>query len=177
MSKFDRAFAQTVDAEGGLSLDPEDKGNWTGGQVGAGELRGSKFGISAASYPNLDISSLTLKQARDIYIKDFWNLLNLEDLPAPLGAVVFDAAVNHGPGNAVRLLQRALRVAADGQIGPVTMAAYRSTGAEATTVVRFMAYRIFFWADLKAWSSQGRGWARRGARMLLNACDNMESAP
>lgn len=177
MSKFDRAFAQTVDAEGGLSLDPEDKGNWTGGRKGAGQLLGSKFGISAATYPNLNIAGLTLDQARGIYLKDFWNLLNLDDLPAPLGAAVFDAAVNHGPGNAVRLLQRALRVAADGEIGPITIAAYRSIGAEPETLGRFMAYRLFFWTDLKAWSSQGRGWARRGARMLLNASDNMESAP
>ena len=40
--------------EGTLSLDPTDTGNWTGGAVGRGTLVGTKYGISAASYPTLE---------------------------------------------------------------------------------------------------------------------------
>jgi hypothetical protein len=38
--------------EGGLSMDERDPGNWTGGAIGKGELRGTKYGISAQTYPH-----------------------------------------------------------------------------------------------------------------------------
>ncbi|MFC0406768.1 hypothetical protein [Roseomonas elaeocarpi] len=37
--------------ERGLSMVSTDPGNWTGGQVGKGKLKGTKYGIAAASYP------------------------------------------------------------------------------------------------------------------------------
>ena len=37
--------------EGGYSSDRQDPGNWTGGQVGLGELKGTKFGIAANTFP------------------------------------------------------------------------------------------------------------------------------
>jgi hypothetical protein len=36
------------------------------------DLKGIKYGISAASYPTLDISNVTLTQAQDIYEADYW---------------------------------------------------------------------------------------------------------
>lgn len=41
--------------------DRNDKGNWTGGRVGVGQLKGTKYGISAAAYLHLGIKSLTLE--------------------------------------------------------------------------------------------------------------------
>lgn len=37
---FDTAFHTLLGHEGGFTEDPRDPGNWTGGRVGAGELRG-----------------------------------------------------------------------------------------------------------------------------------------
>lgn len=71
-SAFDAAFALTVGEEGGFSQDPRDGGNWTGGAPGKGSLRGTKYGISAASYPTLHIDALTLADAKAIYRRDFW---------------------------------------------------------------------------------------------------------
>jgi hypothetical protein len=45
---FDRAFEETIGLEGGFSRNPDDNGNWTGGRRGLGELKGTKYGISAA---------------------------------------------------------------------------------------------------------------------------------
>ena len=59
MDNFERCFAFTLGAEGGYSNNPADPGNWTGGAVGNGELRGTNFGISASAYPQLDIANLT----------------------------------------------------------------------------------------------------------------------
>lgn len=33
---FDQAFDRLLGNEGGLSMDPNDPGNWTGGHVGVG---------------------------------------------------------------------------------------------------------------------------------------------
>ncbi|WP_236513543.1 glycosyl hydrolase 108 family protein, partial [Escherichia coli] len=59
---FDQAFKVTIGHEGSFTLNKNDAGNWTGGKVGVGQLKGTKYGIAANSYPNLDIKNLTLDQ-------------------------------------------------------------------------------------------------------------------
>ena len=77
---FDRAFEETISLEGGFSRDPDDNGNWTGGRKGLGELKGTKYGISAAQYPSLDIENLTPHGAKEIYRRDYWNPLRLDSI-------------------------------------------------------------------------------------------------
>ena len=57
---FKQAFDLLIGHEGGYTNNPNDPGNWTGGKVNSGTLRGTKYGISAASYPTLDIKNLGL---------------------------------------------------------------------------------------------------------------------
>lgn len=123
MSAFQTALGFTLLQEGGFQNAHDDPGNWTGGAVGAGQLVGTNFGISAAAYPTLDIPNLTLAEATAIYQRDYWNAIDGDNLPTSIAIVTFDAAVNSGPGNGVRWLQSALGVSADGVIGPVTVAA------------------------------------------------------
>jgi hypothetical protein len=108
---FAAALAAVLAHEGGYQAMPDDPGNWTGGKIGAGALKGTKFGITAASYPALDIASLTQVDAAAIYRRDFWDRWGFARLPPPLAAKLFDAAVNLGVGPAVQALQRALRAA------------------------------------------------------------------
>jgi lysozyme family protein len=72
MSNFDRMFEIVAGHEGCLTAHPADPGNWTDGAVGAGICRGTKFGISAAAYPDLDIANLTLDAAKALYQRDYW---------------------------------------------------------------------------------------------------------
>jgi lysozyme family protein len=65
-ASFDRLISPKV--EGGFTLNPKDSGNWTGGKIGVGELKGSNFGISAAAYPKLDIKNLTREKVRPLYL-------------------------------------------------------------------------------------------------------------
>ena len=60
MSKltFDKAFDRLIGHEGEFTNDPKDRGNWTTGVIGRGQLKGTKFGISAMTYPHLDIINL-----------------------------------------------------------------------------------------------------------------------
>jgi lysozyme family protein len=162
MSTFDRAFAIVIGEEGGFTADAADPGNWTGGRVGAGALRGTKFGISAAAYPTLDIEHLTLDDARAIYRRDYWERVRGDDLPPPLALLAFDAAVNNGVDRAARWLQAAVGVAEDGMIGPATLAAVAARAGEgARLCAEFLAQRMVFMAALPTWRSFGLGWARR----------------
>ncbi|HEY3919466.1 MAG TPA: glycosyl hydrolase 108 family protein [Stellaceae bacterium] len=129
---FKAAVAIVLAHEGGYQALPDDAGNWTQGKIGAGALKGTKYGISAAQYPTLDIAALTADDAAAIYRRDWWDRFGLARLPPPLAAKLFDAAVNLGIEEAVRALQRALRAAGpqnaaplaeDGKLGAATLAA------------------------------------------------------
>ena len=106
--------------EGGYQANPDDTGNWTSGQKGLGELRGTKYGISAASFPDVDIKNLSPIKAADLYEEHYWKPYGLDLLPPGLALAVFDAAVNQGQNRAVRWLQRVLGVNADNVVGPDT---------------------------------------------------------
>ena len=73
-----------VGEEGGFTADPTDSGNWTGGAPGRGECRGTRWGISAAAYPLLDIARLQLTDAQAIYRRDYWDRLQGDALPPAL---------------------------------------------------------------------------------------------
>jgi lysozyme family protein len=160
MDNFARCFAFTLGAEGGYSNNPADPGNWTGGAVGNGELRGTKFGVSASAYPQLDIANLTEEQAEEIYRRDYWAPLQGDSLPLPIALVVFDAAVNAGPKRAVFWLQQATGVPADGVLGPDTLAALNA-GDPLALAREALVRRLDFSTHLSSWASFGLGWSRR----------------
>lgn len=169
---FDVAFERLIGHEGKFTDNPKDDGNWTGGVQGRGELKGTKYGVAAASYPHLDIKSLTLDQAKAIYKEDFWAVLG--DVPPAVKFQFFDAAVNHGRSNAVRILQRAVGVADDGKWGEVSQTALEAMADDnvSDVLLRFVAYRLKFWASLKRFDDFGRGWTNRGAENLLLAAED-----
>ena len=172
MSAFDQAFEIVVGHEGGFTDNPQDRGNWTSGTIGQGQLKGTKYGISAASYPNTDIAGLTLDGAMALYKTDYWDKIEGDSLDPGLALVVFDAAVNNGVGRAVRWLQEAVGVTADGVIGDATRAAIKA--ADATeALVGVHAARIHFMASLPTWATFGKGWSRRLAHLPHSAA-NME---
>ncbi len=158
--KFDDAFNLLIGNEGKLSLDPKDPGNWTGGKVGRGIIKGSKYGVSAASYPNLDIKNITLSDAKEIYKESYW----VEGIPNEIAFDFFDTSVNSGKSRAIRILQQTVGTTVDGNIGPKTLSAAKVTD---NIKRKFNAYRLLFMTDCAIWESQGKGWARRIAHNLL----------
>ncbi len=163
---YEPAFNLLIDVEAGFTDDPRDNGNWTGGKRGVGQLKGTKYGISAASYPQLDIRNLTLADAKAIYLRDFWNKLRLDQLPECVRFDIFDAAVNSGPYQAAKFLQRAAGVEADGLIGPVTIKAANAMEPEQLDS-RISGFRLLFICDLRTFPDFGKGWARRIANNLI----------
>lgn len=83
--------------EGGYTLDPDDKGNWTGGEIGSGILKGTNKGISAAAYPNEDIAGMTDERALFLFKRDYWDKCGLDSNPLKhLNLFIFDCAINQG---------------------------------------------------------------------------------
>jgi lysozyme family protein len=161
-------FTALISNEGAFTNKREDRGNWTSGVVGKGILKGTKYGVSAMSYPDLDIERLTYAQAFAIYFRDFYQRCACDELPAAIRFMVFDSAVNNGPGNAARFLQRAIGVADDGDIGPRTRAAIAKADPLAL-MESFSRERTTFHTKLSTWGDFGKGWAIRLATVVVQS--------
>lgn len=168
---FDKYMGRLLSAEGGLSLDNKDPGNWTGGLVGVGKLVGTKYGIAANTYPTLDITNLTKQQAILIYRKDFWERYHVDVMPGAVAYSVLDGLVNSGPVNAIRWLQQACGVADDGHWGPQTGAAVASMDP-CDLLLKYNSKRLLFMTKLSTWQTYGKGWASRIAQNLLYGAED-----
>ncbi len=166
MTTFDAAFDKLIGHEGGLSLDPNDRGNWTSGRIGEGKLLGTKYGVSAMTFPGEDIPNLTLDRARELYRFHFWGPAGCDAVPDAVRFDLFDMAVNSGVRAAVKTLQGAVGEVEDGILGPLTLQAVQSMPA-VRVVARFNGARLRFMTDLPAWEHFGKGWARRIAANLI----------
>lgn len=161
MDKFNYFIERVLSHEGGYVNHPSDPGGET------------KWGIAKRSYPNLNIKELTREEAKEIYRRDFWDRVDGSRLHDDLVFQVLDAAVNHGPGNAIRWLQRAAGVADDGHFGPISHAAISRVPA-VDLVLLFNAERLEFYTKLSTWPSFGKGWTRRVATNLRYAAEDIE---
>lgn len=156
---FDVALSVLWVNEGVDSDHPSDPGGRT------------RYGISQAAYPDLDIPTLTQQQAAEIYRRDYWQAIRGDDLPMRIAVQTFDHAVNAGPEAAIRLLQAAVGVTADGKIGPQTIAAARSKAAQGGEIgIALADERLAFYRGLvqrkPGLGAFARGWQRRVLRVL-----------
>ena len=112
------------------SLDPDDRGNWTGGKPGLGRLVGSNHGVTApvlalhrhvpvATITTSVMRALTVAEAADIGVDLFYADTHLNVLPwNRVTMSVLDMCWGAGPANGIRLLQRLVGAAPDGGVSP-----------------------------------------------------------
>lgn len=168
---FEKAFDRVIGHEGQFQDNPGDRGNWTGGKVGSGVNKGTKFGISAMTYPKEDIKGMTVDRAKEIYYKDWWVKLEMELFKPALSFQMFDAAINHGMTNATKMLQRAVGVPDDGVIGRMTKRAIDTMTLD-DILMCFLSERLDFMTYVGSWPTFGKGWARRIALNLRLAAED-----
>lgn len=147
MNNFEMAVNLTLQKEGILSDHKDDAGGLT------------KYGISQAAYPGVDIANLTKEQAIALYKRDYWEKAQCEELPYPLDVLLFDTAVNHGVVKAIKILQESLNIKADGVMGQNTRAAARTAKNSVYTI--FMLNRLFVYTNAKSWPTFKEGWKNR----------------
>lgn len=161
---FARAVGIVIDEfEGGYVNDPRDPGGET------------KFGISKRSHPEADIANLTRAQAEEIYSRVYWTPVHCEELRPRLRLAVFDSAVQHGARAAIKLLQRAAGVSADGVWGPRTLAAVRAAD-ERALLERFLEARSDFYFRLppEMLRAFGEGWTNRLIKVAIRSMESMK---
>jgi lysozyme family protein len=172
-NSYNKAFERVGVAEGGFQDDPRDRANWTSGKIGEGTLKGTNCGISAMTYPHLDIKNLTTQQIKEIYYNDFWLPVGGDNYPKEIVYQFFDACIHHGLHNTKCILQRAVGAKDDGVIGPRTMEAVKKHSIH-DLLKLFLAERLDFMTNTKVWDTYGKGWARRIAKNLRYAAQDTE---
>lgn len=165
MNNFANCLAVTIqpDVEGGFVNNRHDPGGAT--DEGVTQAVYDTYRRSIGLKPQ-SVSKIKPSEVQAIYKSLYWNKVHGDDLPIGVDMIVFDIAVNSGPGEAIKLLQEALGVSVDGQIGPQTIAAAQkiATKAQETAEVeKIEQERLAFWAHLKNYAYFKKGWQRRGA--------------
>ena len=149
---FDHAFDRLIGHEGGYVNHPSDPGGET--------MFGVTARVARAHGYDGPMRLLPRPKAKAIAKEAYWDRIKADQYDGAIGYQVFDATFNHGIENAVRFLQRAVDVADDGNIGPVTVAAIKAMTVT-DVLARFNAERLEFYTKLSTWSDFGKGWARR----------------
>ena len=174
ISNFIPSVNFTLSQEGGYQDNPADPGNWTGGKVGHGVMKGTKYGISTESYPHLDIKNLTVVEAEKIYHEDYWNPISGDLLPVGVDLMVFDFGVNAGTGESARCLQGIVGTTQDGSIGPITLAAVKAYSGDLVGALSIAHDK--FYESLSTFDEFGTDWIRRvtlctqtARKMITNA--------
>jgi lysozyme family protein len=156
-TRFDACLAEVLKHEGGYVDHPDDPGGATNMGI---TLRTLADWRGVATLAKAEVRNLTRAEAERIYRTRYWNTVLADDLPVGIDQAVFDFAVNSGPDRAIRTLQGALGVAADGIIGPHTRAALRLRPSRAL-VDNICDRRLAFLRTLSTFAVFGRGWTSR----------------
>ena len=149
MDNFSIAHKFTAKWEGGLSDDAADRGGLTNYGVSIEFLKDFasdsdnrvkliSLGVHPLPVTRSTIKYLTEEQAKFIFRLEFWSPLHLDDLPLQIAVLLYDAAVNSGRSQSVKLAQRGYnacvtygtKLTVDGKLGPLTRAALSKTNTK-----------------------------------------------
>jgi len=185
MDNFSIAHKFTAKWEGGLSDDAADRGGLTNYGVSIeflkdfaseydNRLKLQSLGVSPLPVTRSTIKNLTQEQASAIFRHAFWTPLNLDDLPLQMGVLLYDAAVNSGRSQSVKLAQRGYnacvtygtKLVVDGKLGPLTRAALSKTNTKPVRQAIITARENFYKEIVRNKPSQYvflNGWLNRAA--------------
>ena len=161
MDRFYRAFALLAVHEGGYVNHPDDPGGAT------------NRGVTQRTYDNhrrrhglppRDVRSITEEEVAAIYRNQYWDAVRADDLPDGVAYCVFDAAVNSGPGRAVRWLQSIIGAGVDGVVGDETIG-MAVAASPRDLIDAYCAARLAFMRRLRHWPTFKNGWTRRVAEV------------
>ncbi len=157
---FPEALAHTLRFEGGWANHPNDPG----GATMKGVTHRTYTRYLGRDVTHDELRAIPDEHLADIYRKYYWDACRCDALPDGLDVAVFDTAVNTGPAQAARLLQRLVGVPADGAIGPRTIAAindYVAVHGLPSLIEAYTEARQNFYRLLPTYVHFGEGWRKR----------------
>ncbi len=157
-ANFDQSLKLVLVHEGGYSNHPKDPGGATMNGV---IQRVYDAYRKSKNQPVRSVKELHPTERTAIYRKQYWDAIKGDQLPAGVDYVVFDGAVNSGPSQSIKWLQRALNINADGVIGQITLTALKNVTNLDRLIDDICNRRLAFMKALKTWSTFGKGWSRR----------------
>ena len=153
---FAIALQHVLKSEGGFSNHKEDPG----GMTNLGVTKGVWEEWTGYPVDEKTMRNLTPAQVAPMYRRKFWDRIQGNDLPEGIDYCVFDAAVNSGPGRAIKWLQGCVNVDVDGALGPKTLAAVKAFDQK-QLIQDYCKRRLSYLTELKNWPTFGKGWTNR----------------
>lgn len=163
-NNWKRSFELMLKSEGGYVNHPQDPGGRT--NLGVTQRVWEQW-VGRESNEK-EMRSLTPAMVEPLYKRKYWDACKCDDLPEGLDYLVFDFAVNAGPGRSIKTLQTAVGTTPDGIIGPKTLAAVRAVDPH-ELIEKFSVAKTDFYESLPTFPTFGRGWLNRVADVKVKA--------
>ena len=180
---FYQALENILKYEGGYTNHPLDSGGPTNLGITLSTLQryyneygyGDFDGDGEVTVNDIKLLN-TYDKVSPIYKAYYWDRLKLDEFPSGVDFLMFDFAVNSGPKNAVRILQRAInrftrnKIDVDGLLGPNTMSYVNKINPELLIDGMLKEREIFYNKIISSDPSQEifrRGWFNR-LRLVAN---------
>lgn len=144
--------------EGGKDDDPIDPGGRTNQGVIQREF---SAWLRKNGKPSRDVFTMTDAERDAIYFENYGQRIRFNDLPPGVDLVILDGAINSGPGQSVKWVQRALGLGADGVLGNNTLQAIIDYPNHDDLIAKICAARMAFLRALKTFYHFGAGWTSR----------------
>lgn len=162
-SNFKNSLAAVLKSEGGNDDDPADHGGRTSRGITQREYDSWR---RLQHQPTIDVWKAPQSDVETIYHDEYW-APHCDSLPIGADYFYFNTAVLAGPMRAAILLQRALGVAADGRIGPITYEAISHANAK-SLIEAYAARSRDFYVSLHQ-PKFTKGWLNRVAFVRATA--------
>jgi lysozyme family protein len=164
------AFDHMLESEGGFVDDPLDRGGTT------------MLGVTQKTWEDWlkrpvtkdEMRALTKEQVEPLYKTRYWDAIKGDQLPDGVDYLVFDFAVNAGPGRAAKFLQKAVGANPDGAIGPATLAAVAAKNPLEVIEMFSTVKSEFYHGLVESDATQQRflqGWLNRVASVKQHATE------
>lgn len=171
-NSIDKIWTIISGIEGGYVYNPKDPGGET------------NFGITARSYPNIDIKALTNAEAKDIFFKDYftpsgcdwWLSISRPDIALMVSAFAFNASTK----SAIKVLQRTMNsmnstilvpfLVVDGVLGDKTLSKLELLKEPILTDQsidkKIIAQILTYYTSTQNFGTFGKGWINRISNLI-----------
>jgi len=168
---LDKALVYIFKSEAGFQSDPNDMGN----KLPDGRAGCTNLGVTQAAWESYvghpvtwnDMKALTAVKVTPFYKRKYWDAIRGDDLPTGIDYMMFDFAINAGPGRAIKLLQEAVGEKADGILGPISMSTIKAMPVK-QLIERFTDTKEKYYKSLDN-PKYEKGWLARNETVEINA--------